>query len=108
MKSITSRSGLRPFGWCFVLLLVSPQSWGQECISGDCVNSQGTYTFANGTQYVGQFRDGKQHGQGTATFASGSQYVGEFRDDNRHGQGTYTYASGGVHNVLEVQIVEPL
>ena len=40
--------------------------------------------------------------------ANGNKYVGEFRDDNRHGQGTYTYASGGVHNVLEVQSVEPL
>ena len=48
MKSITSRSLLRPFGWCVVLLLISTQSWGQECISGNCVNGQGTNTYADG------------------------------------------------------------
>ena len=29
---------------------------------------QGTYTFANGAQYVGEWRDDKNHGQGTLTF----------------------------------------
>ena len=31
---------------------------------------------------------------GTYTFASGDKYVGEFKDGVRHGQGTYTYANG--------------
>ena len=30
MKSSTSHKSLRPFGWCFVLFLISTQSWGQE------------------------------------------------------------------------------
>ena len=98
MKSITSRSLLRTFGWCVVLFLISAQGWGQStgCIQGDCVNGQGTYTFANDDQYVGEWRDDKYHGQGTYTFASGAQYVGEFRDSKRHGQGTLTYANGNV------------
>jgi len=30
----------------------------------------------------------------THTYADGSQYVGEFKDDLFNGQGTYTYVSG--------------
>ena len=62
---------------------------------------QGTLTYADGDEYVGEFRDGLANGQGTLTFGPSSQfagdkYVGEFRDGKRHGQGTYTYADGEV------------
>ena len=33
---------------------------------------------------------------GTFTFASGNKYVGEFKDGNFNGQGTYTYADGRI------------
>ena len=64
------------------------------CIQGNCTNGQGTYTFANGDKYVGEFKDGKGHGQGTATWADGEKYVGEFKDGKKHGQGTITFANG--------------
>jgi hypothetical protein len=57
-------------------------------------NCQGTYTFASGDKYVGEFKDGNYHGQGTNTFASGNKYVGEYKNGNYHGQGTYTFADG--------------
>jgi S1-C subfamily serine protease len=57
-------------------------------------NCQGTYTFASGDKYVGEFKDGNYHGQGTNTFASGNKYVGEYKNGKYHGQGTFTYASG--------------
>ena len=57
----------------------------------DCL---GTYTFANGDQYIGGFKDNRRNGQGTYKFANGDTYVGEFKDDKYHGQGTLTYASG--------------
>jgi hypothetical protein len=60
----------------------------------DKQHGQGTYTFVAGDKYVGEFRDNKKHGQGTYTYAAGAKYVGEFRDNNFHGQGTYTFADG--------------
>jgi len=93
MQSNTSHRSLRPFGWCVVLLLISTQSWA-DCVSGNCVNGQGTYTLASGNKYVGEFKGTAFNGQGTYTWANGDTYVGEFRDDKWHGQGTYTYASG--------------
>ena len=62
-------------------------------------SGQGTYTFGHssewaGDKYVGEYKNGKRHGQGTFTFASGNKYVGEFKNGKKHGQGTFTYASG--------------
>ena len=59
-------------------------------------NCFGTFTFADGNQYVGEWKNNKFNGQGTFTFANGDKYVGEFKDDKRNGQGTYTYADGTV------------
>ena len=64
------------------------------CIYGNCVNGQGTYNYAKGSQYVGYWEDGKRNGQGTYNYASGDQYVGYWEDGKRNGQGTYTWADG--------------
>ena len=45
------------------------------------LDGQGTITLY-GDKYVGQFKDGKQHGQGTKTFDYGDEYVGEWKDNN--------------------------
>jgi hypothetical protein len=78
-------------------LLFSFNGWA-ECIEGNCVNGQGTYNYANGNQYIGEFKDGRHHGQGTYTFAErsfdGDQYIGGWKDNKIHGQGTYTWADG--------------
>jgi len=57
-------------------------------------NGQGTKTWANGDEYVGEWKDDKRHGKGTYTYADGNKYVGQWKDGNRTGQGTYTYANG--------------
>jgi hypothetical protein len=42
-----------------------------ECIKGDCSNGYGTFTWSDGSKYVGEHKDGKQHGHGTLTYADG-------------------------------------
>ena len=61
-------------------------------------HGQGTYTWADGDEYVGEWKDGKRHGQGTDTNAHGNKYVGEYKDGKPNGQGTYTYADGRIDN----------
>jgi hypothetical protein len=65
------------------------------------MNCFGTYTFANGDKYVGEFKDDKRNGQGTYTYTNGNKYVGEYRDDKRSGQGTETFAKSGSKYVGE-------
>ena len=60
----------------------------------------GTYTFADGDKYVGEWRDDKNHGQGTYYYLAddkfkGDKYVGEFRDGYLHGQCTDQPDLGG-------------
>ena len=63
-----------------LLLLVLPLLF--SC--GD--TGQGTFTWANGDKYVGEYMNGKKNGQGTITYADGTiekglwengKYVGE-------------------------------
>jgi hypothetical protein len=59
------------------------------------INGQGTYTWADGSSYVGESKDGKKHGQGTFTSPiKGENYRGEYRDGEMNGQGTHTWPDG--------------
>ena len=81
-------------GWSLPPCPGSPASgWKEIRTWTNCV---GTYTYANGNKYVGEFRNAKYHGQGTYTYAGGAKYVGKFKDFFRHGQGTMTYPGGRV------------
>ena len=57
---------------------------------------EGTFTYADGDKYAGQWKDGKKHGQGTFTWTNGNKYVGEMFENDFHGQGTKTFANGTV------------
>ena len=57
-------------------------------------HGQGTYTSANGNKYVGEFKNGERQGHFTVTFANGDKYVGKYRNNKRTGQGTYNWANG--------------
>ena len=59
-------------------------------------NCFGTYTWADGDKYVGEYKDGKLNGQGTYTLADGRKYVGEYKDDKRTGNGKEFAANGSL------------
>ena len=82
-----------------VLLVLPFIGFGQKvCISGNCINGQGTCTYADipGSKYVGEFMNGKKNGQGTFTWADGAKYVGGWMDGKMHGQGTFTKDDGAI------------
>ena len=60
---------------------------------------QGTYTYAGGGKYVGDFVDDKRHGQGSYTYPDGDVYEGEFRFGRREGRGKYKYSKGECYEV---------
>ena len=65
-----------------ILLLVSfhPMDTFGGCLEGDCQDGYGTYSYHDGSKYVGEWKDGKKDSQGTYTFSDGSKYVGEWKD----------------------------
>ena len=100
-------------------LLLSSNAYA-KCISGDCINGQGTLIDDILGKYIGEWKDGKRNGQGTwinnyndkyvgewkddeengqgiSTWDNGTKYIGEWKDGQRNGQGTVTYPNGDKH-----------
>jgi len=75
-------------GECDGTVVVSTTLTG--CTVGDCENGVGTYVWADGDKYVGDWVDGTLHGKGTFFYASGNKYVGDFVDGTGTGEGTFT------------------
>jgi hypothetical protein len=58
---------------------------------------QGTVRFADGSKYVGAFKDGQPNGSGTLIDPSGNKYVGGFVNGHSNGRGTATWPDGGTY-----------
>jgi hypothetical protein len=67
------------------------------CVSGNCWNGYGSYHFADGAVYMGEWKNGKFCGQGTYNYSNGDKYIGEWKDDYKEGQGTYYYYEGAIY-----------
>jgi hypothetical protein len=50
--------------------------------------------YADGSEYIGQWKAGNMDGHGRLTYADGRQYVGEFKNDVRDGQGKMRFPDG--------------
>ena len=68
-----------------------------QCVSGDCENGYGTYTWLSGDIYKGEWKAGFKEGQGTFTWQNPwEKYVGELKDNLYDGIGKLTYSDGRV------------
>jgi hypothetical protein len=59
-------------------------------------NCWGTYTYANGDKYVGEWREDQKHGLGTNIYANGRKEVGSFKDGLLHGLAIQYRADGTI------------
>lgn len=82
---------MQNFNLFILVLFVTNISVNAQCVSGDCVNGQGTYQWKSGAFYTGEFVDGVRHGYGFYTYSNGNTYLGEWVNSNREGYGIYTY-----------------
>ncbi len=63
------------------------------CISGNCVNGNGTYVWSSGGKYSGGWRNDKKHGYGTYTWADGDSRSGYYLNGKRVSRSAYKSAS---------------
>jgi hypothetical protein len=52
-----------------------------RCVRGNCIHGQGTQIYADGSKYVGEFKNGLSEGEGQLILASGEKYIGKFKND---------------------------
>ncbi len=64
------------------------------CVSGDCVNGYGVYTWNTEDRYEGYFKNNERNGQGEYTWPSGNKYIGKWAKGKQNGQGIMYYKSG--------------
>ncbi len=64
------------------------------CLSGDCVDGEGSYRWTDGSAYTGGFRDSRPHGQGVWKHPNGSRYEGGWQMGIRVGRGVETTPNG--------------
>ena len=57
-------------------------------------HGQGKFSWVNGDQYTGEWKNSSRTGRGTYFYANGDEYTGEFLNGKKHGQGTYKWANG--------------
>ena len=77
-----------------LILLCLPFIGFGQCISGDCENGYGTYTWTEGDKYIGEWKDSQFYGHGTYNYSNGDKYVGSWRAGQFYGNGTFNY--GGI------------
>lgn len=66
-----------------------------NCLLGDCYNEFSRIKYDNGDVYTGYFKAGIRHGKGGSyTWANGDKYFGEWLNGKRTGRGIYTWADG--------------
>ncbi len=51
----------------------------------------GTYLWADGRKYLGQWVNNKMHGKGIFTWPDGRVYEGDYYDDKKQGQGIFIW-----------------
>jgi hypothetical protein len=64
-----------------------------QCVSGDCINGEGTYVYSNAI-YWGHWADGKRDGFGYYQYEGQQIYEGNWLKDKKHGFGNYYWNTG--------------
>lgn len=84
---------MKQTAFLFIFLFISFSVFSQSsgCISGDCANGFGVYTWSSGEKYEGYWKSNKRNGYGTNYFSNGAKYAGNWVDDKKDGWGTYWY-----------------
>ena len=77
----------------FLLILLCSSQAFAECVEGDCTNGQGHMKYDDGSEYIGQWKDGKRHGYGRWKLANGAEFVGDWQDDERKGRAVYIFVN---------------
>lgn len=68
----------------------------RDCNKTFCNNERGNFTYGDGSQWIGDFKDGLPEGTGTCYYSNGDKYVGNWKKHAPHGEGVMYYATGRV------------
>jgi len=68
----------------------------KNCNDNFCNEERGLFTYGDGSQWIGHFKDGIPEGTGTCYYSNGDKYVGGWKKHAPHGNGIMYYKNGRV------------
>ena len=72
------------------------------CVARVCLTHQGTYIWASGNTYVGQWEHDQVHGQGCFTSrVHGHKYTGSWVQNRKEGRGRMEYSDGNTYALCQ-------
>ncbi|MBK8953966.1 MAG: caspase family protein [Saprospiraceae bacterium] len=71
-----------------------------DCNLTFCESGRGVFKYADGSKYVGSFRDGEPVGSGTCYYSNGDRYEGEWSNHAPHGEGIMYFTSGLIYGAI--------
>lgn len=72
----------------------SDTAYLRNCNLQFCMSGRGSFTYRNGTHYIGEFAKGIPEGAGKVIYTNGDKYEGGWISHRPHGSGTMFYKSG--------------
>ena len=72
-----------------VIQYVDADAWKKKGYHGPVVCN-----YVDGSEYQGEWQDGKRHGKGILISPEGDRYEGQFENNFAHGEGIYTWGDG--------------
>ena len=78
-------------------LLLSGNAYA-KCVSGDCKNGYGMFIHDDdeNSRYIGDWKNGREHGRGTVFNKFGDIHIGEFKDGKMEGEGILILKQGAI------------
>ena len=74
--------------------LMSASFATEQCVSGNCHKGYGSFSWASGSFYRGDWVNGLQDGFGNYEYDNGDAYSGDFKKGKKEGKGTYIWKNG--------------
>jgi len=78
----------------FIAFVIICSDSYSQCISGNCEWGKGTYHWANGDRYEGDWVNDQMNGKGIFFWADGDRYEGDWVNDQMNGKGIFFWADG--------------
>ncbi|CAI2384512.1 unnamed protein product [Moneuplotes crassus] len=85
------------------ILHVAGDYYDGRVLTDGIPDGQGSFYYADGKNYDGQFVQGKRVGKGRLNYANKSQYIGQFIEDEANGNGIFIDTKGNRFMSLQAQ-----
>lgn len=72
----------------------------RNCNSEYCAHGKGTFLYADGSRFIGEFLNGEPNGKGVCYYANGDRYDGMWKNHAPNGEGVMYFSSGLVYGAI--------